>query len=101
MAVVTVPSSVSPADALWVLYQSQTKKVKKAFLQRIAEEEAAARESKEMNAYEQSLTEAQRTAAHEFVDIVKARANEVVQASKEGHHVGRSANDFLQELQAE
>ena len=36
---VTNQTTVSPTDALWALYQSQTKKVRKAFLLRILSEE--------------------------------------------------------------
>ena len=32
-------SNISPIDALWALYQSQTKRVRKAFRQRIIAEE--------------------------------------------------------------
>ena len=91
---------VSTLDVLWAFYQSQTKKVKKAFLQRVADEELA-KEAEAMKAYEQSLTDEQRSAAFEFVDIVKERVAEVELASKEGRRVGRSAKDFLRELQAE
>ena len=99
--VTTTHITISPADALWALYQSQTEKEKKAFLQRIVEEEASIKLSLEMDAYEQSLTEEQRMVAHDFVEVVKQRINDVEQAAKEGRRIGRSANDFLQELQAE
>jgi hypothetical protein len=92
---------LSTLDVLWAFYQSQTNKVKKAFLKRIAEEENAAKEAEAMKAYEQTLTDEQRNAAYEFVDIVKTRVNEVEQASKEGRRVGRCAKDFLLELQTE
>ena len=51
-----------------------------------------------MKAYEQTLTEEQRRAAYEFVDVVKKRIAEVEQASREGRRIGRSAQDFLREL---
>lgn len=88
-------------DVLWALYKSQTNKVKKAFLKRIADEESATKEAKAMQEYEQTLSEEQRSAAYEYVDIVKKRVAEVEQASREGRRVGRSAKDFLKELQAE
>ena len=90
---------VSTLDVLWAFYQSQTNKVKKAFLKRIADEENAVKEAEAMKAYEQTLTDEQRRAAYEYVDIVKKRVAEVEQASKEGRRIGRSAKDFLQELQ--
>ena len=89
---------VSTLDVLWAFYQSQTNKVKKAFLKRIADEENAVKEAEAMKAYEQTLTDEQRRAAYEYVDIVKKRVAEVEQASKEGRRIGRSAKDFLQEL---
>ena len=105
MATITPPTlqsqGLSTLDVLWAFYQSQTNKVKKAFLKRIAEEENAANEAEAMKAYEQTLTDDQRSAAYEFVDIVKTRVTEVEQASREGRRVGRSARDFLLELQTE
>lgn len=92
---------LSTLDVLWAFYQSQTNRVKKAFLKRIAEEENAAKEAEAMKAYEQTLTDDQRSAAYEFADIVKTRVAEVEQASKEGRRVGRSAKDFLHDLQTE
>ena len=91
----------STLDVLWAFYQSQTNKVKKAFLKRVVDEENAAKEAEAMKAYEQTLTDEQRNAAHEFVDIVKTRVAEVERASKEGRRIGRNAKDFLRELQAE
>lgn len=35
----TYQPTVSPVDALWALYQSQSKKVRKAFRQKLQEEE--------------------------------------------------------------
>ena len=92
---------LSTLDVLWAFYQSQTNRVKKAFLKRVADEDNLAKEAEAMKAYEQSLTDEQRSAAYEFVDIVKARVAEVEQASREGQRVGRSAKDFLRELQTE
>ena len=92
---------LSTLDVLWAFYQSQTNRVKKAFLKRVADEENLVREAEAMKAYEQSLTDDQRSAAYEFVDIVKTRVAEVEQASKDGRSVGRNAKDFLLELQTE
>lgn len=103
----TIPSptlqskGVSTLDVLWAFYQSQTNRVKKAFLKRVAEEENATKESAAMKAYEQTLTDEQRSAAYEFVDIVKKRMADVEKASREDRRVGRSAKDFLRELQTE
>lgn len=37
----TYQPTVSPVDTLWALYQSQSKKVRKAFRQKLQEEEKA------------------------------------------------------------
>ena len=39
MATTIYPQTISPADALWALYQSQTKKVREAFRLRLLSEE--------------------------------------------------------------
>ena len=105
MATIASPSlqsqGISTLDVLWAFYQSQTSRVKKAFLKRVADEENTAKEAEAMKAYEQTLNDEQRSAAYEFVNIVKSRAAEVELASREGRRVGRSAKDFLRELQAE
>lgn len=92
---------ISALDVLWALYQSQTKRVKKAFLKRIADEESSAKEVEAMRAYEQTLTEEVRKSAYDFVDVVKKRVAEVEQASMDGRRIGRNAKDFLRELQSE
>ncbi len=103
MATIASPTlhsqGISTLDVLWAFYQSQTNKVKKAFLKRIADEERAAKDAEAMKAYEQTLTDEQRKAAYEFVDVVKQRVAELEQASKEGRRIGRRAQDFLRELQ--
>ena len=105
MATIASPSlqsqGISTLDVLWAFYQSQTSRVKKAFLKRVADEENTAREAEAMKEYEQTLADEQRSAVYEFVNIVKSRAAEVELASREGRRVGRSAKDFLRELQAE
>ena len=92
---------ISTLAVLWAFYPSQTNRVKKAFLKRVANEENMVKEAEAMKAYEQTLTDEQRSAAYEFVDTVKKRVAEVEQASREGRRVGRNAKDFLRELQAE
>ena len=105
MATMTSPTlqsrGLSTLDVLWAFYQSQTSRVKKAFLKRVADEENIVKEAEAMKAYERSLTDEQRSAAYEFVNIVKTRVAEVEQASLEGRRVGRSAKDFLRELHDE
>jgi len=101
MATTTTYPIVSTLDALWTLYQAQTKKVKKEFLKRVAEESDVDKEMKRMGDYEQSLTAAQRMTAHAFVNEIKKRVDDVEQACKEGRHVGRRASEFLKELQTD
>lgn len=48
--------SISPADALWALYQSQTKRVRRAFRQRILEEEQNRVTKEQQEMVEESLT---------------------------------------------
>ena len=53
----TYQPTVSPVDALWALYQSQSKKVRKAFRQKLQEEKArAVKEQQEM--VKESMTRA-------------------------------------------
>ena len=105
MATIASPTlhsqGISTLDVLWAFYQSQTNKVKKAFLKRIADEERAAKDAEAMKAYEQSLTKEQRQAAYEFADVVKSRVADVEKAASQGKTAGRKASEFLRELQAE
>ena len=48
--------SISPVDALWALYQAQTKKVRRAFRHRLLEEEDMAKKQKKL--VKESLTKA-------------------------------------------
>ena len=48
---------ISTLDVLWAFYQSQTNRVKKAFLKRVADEESAAKEAEAIKRYEQANTE--------------------------------------------
>ena len=48
---------VSPLDALWSLYQSQSKRVRKAFRVRLLAEESAERERTRMMTYEQKMSD--------------------------------------------
>jgi hypothetical protein len=62
---------VSPIDALWALYRSQNKRVRKAFRVRILAEEEKENEKVKMAAYEQNLTVAEREAAYQLADKIK------------------------------
>ncbi len=99
---VTYSKDISPIDALWALYQSQSETVRKAFRERILSEKTEKQEDEEaeaMRAYESQLPEDVRTAVNLMAISVKKGVEEVRQASKDHTHVGRSAEDFLLELE--
>ena len=87
--------SVSPLDALWSIYQSQSKRVRKAFRQRILEEEKADKHESEMRAYELQLPSETRESVSLFAKTIKKAVNDVRQAAADHNHVGRNADDFL------
>ena len=93
--------SVSPLDALWSIYQSQSKRVRKAFRQRILEEEKADKHESEMRAYELQLPSETRESVRFFTKTIKKAVNDVRQAAVDHTHVGRNADDFLAELEQE
>ena len=93
--------SVSPLDALWSIYQSQSKRVRKAFRQRILEEEKADKHESEMRAYELQLPSETRESVRLFTKTIKKAVNDVRQAAVDHTHVGRDADDFLSELEQE
>ena len=93
--------SVSPLDALWSIYQSQSKRVRKAFRQRILEEEKADKHESEMRAYELQLPSETRESVRVFTNTIKKAVNDVRQAAVDHTHVGRNADDFLSELEQE
>ena len=67
----TYQPTVSPVDALWALYQSQSKKVRKAFRQKLQEEEEKARAVKE----QQEMVKESMIRAFEELRSGKARHN--------------------------
>ena len=93
--------NVSPLDALWALYQSQTKKVKNAFRSRLLAEEENDKKVLEMKAYEKKLSPEVRTSVCMMAVAVKQGAEEACQAAANNTHVGRPAEDFLAELEKE
>lgn len=92
---------ISPLDALWSIYQSQSKRVRKAFRQRILEEEKADKLQAEMRAYELQLPSDTRESVCLFAKTIKKTVNDVRQAAVDHAHVGRNADDFLLELEQE
>ena len=101
MPAVSYNHSVSPLDALWSIYQSQSKRVRKAFRQRILEEEKADKHESEMRAYELQLPSETRESVRVFTNTIKKAVNDVRQAAADHTHVGRKADDFLSELEQE
>lgn len=97
----TYQPTISPTDALWALYQSQPKKVRKAFRLRLLAEEASDKREAEMRAYELQLSAKERQAAYELAATIKQGVADVRQAAANHTHVGRRAEDFLVELEKE
>ena len=98
---ITYQQNVSPLDALWALYQSQTKKVKNAFRSRLLAEEENDKKALKMKAYEKKLSPEVRTSVCMMAVAVKQGAEEARQAAANNTHVGRSAEEFLAELENE
>ena len=91
--------AISPVDALWTLYQSQTKRVRKAFRSRILSEEFVEKNAAAMKDYEQTLSPETRDSLFMMADAVKKGAEETRQAAAKNIHVGRNADEFLAELE--
>ena len=92
---------VSPLDALWALYRSQNKRVRKAFRVPLLAEEVEEKENSRMAIYEKGLSVADRDAAYHLADKIKKGVADVQRAVREHQSLGRSAEDFLLELQQE
>ena len=97
----TYQPTVSPTDALWALYQSQPKKIRKAFRMRLLAEEVSGKKESEMRAYELQLSAKERQAAYGLATAIKQGVADVRQAVANHTHVGRRAEDFLVELEKE
>lgn len=102
MATIQIQNTqVSPLEALWSLCQSQTDRVKKAFLKRIDAQSKADKNDAEMQAIDSSLSSEQHSSLHQMAREVNKRAQEVEQAIQQGKSIGRDAEDFLAELRKE
>ena len=101
MEISSTYQEISPLDALWALYHSQSKRVRKAFLLRVQNEELDDREEKRMKTYERTLSDKEIEAAHQMAETIKEGVKEVREATQRGTHVGRNADDFLAELMEE
>lgn len=99
MATTTYSGKISTLDALWALYQSQSKLVRDAFRMRVLAEKTV---KKEVNQpYEQQLPDEVRKSVSKIAISIKKSADEVRQAALNNTHIGRRAEDFLNELEQE
>ena len=88
----------SIVNALMALYNSQSKRVKRAFRIRLSKEEKAEKERLEMEKYERTLSDTQRTSVCMFAHAVNADIADVQNAASQGKHFGRKAEELLAEL---
>ena len=98
MNTATTRNEYTPAEALWAMYMSQSKAVRKAFRIRLHAEEEAESLRKSMEAYAKTLTQEELEAAERMVESVKQGVADVKKAAAEGHTIGRPAEELLEEL---
>ncbi len=94
-------TKISPLDALWALYQSQSKLVREAFRMRILSEKTSEKVAEDIHSYEQQLPDDVRNSVCMMAVSIKESAEEARQAALNNTHVGRRAEDFLSELEQE
>jgi hypothetical protein len=92
---------ISPLDALWSLYKSQTKRVRDAFRKRLLAESVSDKHAAAMKTYESQLPSKVRKSVSMMAESIKRSVDEVRNASVTKSHVGRPAEDFLAELESE
>lgn len=97
----TYHNDISPLDALWTLYRSQSKRVRKAFYKRVLLEQVADMAVENRRSYEQQLSDDMRNSVCLMAKSIQKSAEEVRQATLNKTHVGRRAEDFLNELEQE
>ena len=97
----TSDTRISPVDALWALYQGLSKRAKKTFNSRLFAEEKKRKDVEAMREYEKSLSEEEHATVCLMASTIKKGVDEVNQALSQNTHVGRSADDFLAELEQE
>ena len=90
--------TISPVDALWALYQSQPKTVRKVFRRRVLEEDVSINGTTSTSSQEQ-LSPEERKSVSLLAYSIKKAVNEVRSATSNHTHVGRLADDFLSELE--
>jgi hypothetical protein len=96
-----IRNEYTPAEALWAMYMSQSKAVRKAFRVRLHAEEEAESRRKSMEAYAKTLSSEELKAAEHMVECVKHGVADVRKAAAEGRTLGRPAKELLEELMEE
>ena len=89
--------TISPVDALWALYQSQPKTVRKVFRRRVLEEDVSINGTTSTS-FQEQLSPEERKSVSLLAYSIKKAVNEVRSATSNHTHVGRLADDFLSEL---
>jgi hypothetical protein len=96
-----INNEYSPAEALWAMYMSQSKAVRKAFRVRLHAEEEAESRRKSMEVYAKTLSQEELEATERMVESIKQGVADVRKAAAEGRTVGRPAEELLDELLSE
>jgi len=96
-----IRNEYTPAEALWAMYMSQSKAVRKAFRVRLHAEEEAEALRKNMEAYAKTLPPEELEAAKRMAESVKQGVSNVRKAAAEGRTIGRPAEELLAELMEE
>ena len=91
----------NPAEALWAMYMSQSKAVRKAFRLRLHAEEEAEEHRKKMEEYAKSLPQEELEAEERMAKSVRQSVTEIQAAVATGQPVGRPAEELLAELMEE
>ncbi|MBO7624449.1 MAG: hypothetical protein J6S82_03980 [Bacteroidales bacterium] len=92
-----IRNEYTPAEALWAMYMSQSKAVRKAFRMRLRDEEESEERRKRMEAYSKTLSPEELDAAERMAESVKRSIAEIQQDAVEL----RPAEDLLAELMEE
>ena len=92
-----IQQTVSPADALWSLFMSQTKAVKDELRKRFLVLNKEEIRAKRLKKYEASLTPAQREKALEIANSISIALKDAQRDDYEGTPI----DEFLQELSNE
>ncbi len=101
MNTTTIRNEYTPAEALWAMYMSQSKAVRKAFRVRLHAEEEAEAKRDQMDNYAKKISKEELEAAERMVESVKKSVAEVQKAKADGRTVGRPAEELLAELMEE